>query len=68
MCEGMRMDAEEQIILLRQEIVALRKALADSQKYANDVKKELDKEVGPFVCRFLQSRLKQLRAMMIHTF
>ena len=41
----MKMEAEEQIILLRQQIVALRKALADQQKEANDVKKQLDKEV-----------------------
>lgn len=41
----MRMEAEEQIILLRQQIVALRKALSDAQREANDVKKQLDKEV-----------------------
>ena len=40
------MEAEEQIILLRQQIVALRKALADAQREANDVKKQLDKEVS----------------------
>ena len=41
----MRMEAEEEIILLRQEIVNLRKALSESQREANDVKKVLDKEV-----------------------
>ena len=44
--EKMRMEAEEQVILLRQQIVALKKALADAQKEANDVKKVLDKEVS----------------------
>jgi len=39
------MEAEEQIILLRQQIVSLRKALSDAQRESNDVKKLLDKEV-----------------------
>ena len=39
------MEAEEQVILLRQQIVTLKKAHADAQKKANDVKKALDKEV-----------------------
>ena len=48
--EKMKMEAEEQVILLRQQIVALKKALADAQKEANDVKKLLDKEVSkPFI-------------------
>lgn len=46
MYEAMKMEAEEQVILLRQQIVALKKALADAQKESNDVKKLLDKEVS----------------------
>ena len=42
------MEAEEEIILLRQEIVNLRKALSESQREANDVKKVLDKEVRKY--------------------
>lgn len=44
-CEALKAEAEEHIILLRQQIVALRKALSDAQREANEVKKQLDKEL-----------------------
>ena len=42
-------EAEEKVILLRQQIMALKKALADAQKEANDVQKALDKEVSTWM-------------------
>ena len=37
--------AEEEVVLLRQQLLAVRKALADSVTECNEIKKELDKEV-----------------------
>ena len=45
MSENCLIRRSELVILLRQQIVTLRKALADAQKEANDVRKLLDKEV-----------------------
>ena len=40
------MAANEEVILLRQQVVALRKALSTSEKEREATKKTLDKEVG----------------------
>lgn len=41
--------AEQEIILLRQQILALRKALSESEKEAGDMRKKLDKEVRKII-------------------
>jgi len=38
--------ADQEIVLLRQQILALRKALGDSESEASEMRKKLDKEVG----------------------
>ena len=40
-----QMLAEQEIVLLRQQILALRRALGDSEKEAGEMRKKLDKEV-----------------------
>lgn len=58
-----RMLAEEQVVLLKQQLVAIRRALANTERESNDLRRLLDKEVSsgsdlPFVlCR----RPRQLR-------
>lgn len=42
----MKMIAEEEVILLRQQQVAIRKALTSAEKELNEVKKMLEKEVN----------------------
>ena len=42
---SIKMYAEEETILLRQQMVALRQALRDSDKECQEVKKELEREV-----------------------
>lgn len=41
-----QMLAEQEIVLLRQQILALRRALGDSEKEAGEMRKKLDKEVS----------------------
>ena len=38
--------AEQEIVLLRQQVLALRKALSESEKEAGEMRKKLDKEVN----------------------
>ena len=38
--------AEEQVILLRQQLVAIKRALASTESESNEVRRALDKEVG----------------------
>lgn len=40
-----QMLAEQEIVLLRQQILALRTALSDSEKEAGEMRKKLDREV-----------------------
>ena len=42
---SIKMTAEEEVILLRQQLMALRKALATSDRERESVQKQLDKEV-----------------------
>lgn len=41
-----QMLAEQEVVLLRQQILALRRALSDSEKEAGEMRKKLDKEVS----------------------
>ena len=43
-----KMMADEEVILLRQQLVALRKAMASSEKERETIQKQLDKEVRRF--------------------
>ena len=38
--------AEEQVMLLRQQLVAIKRALASTESESNEVRRALDKEVG----------------------
>ena len=40
-----QMIAEEQVILLRQQLVAIKRALASTESESNEIRKLLDKEV-----------------------
>ena len=44
-CLEIQMMAEEEVVLLRQQLIALRQALRESQQECQLVQKELDKEV-----------------------
>ena len=52
-----KMLAEEEVILLRQQLVALRKALAQSEQLCKETKKTLEKEV--------RSQLGQVRKLPV---
>ena len=44
-----QMLAEQEIVLLRQQILALRRALSDSEKEAGEMRKRLDREVNSII-------------------
>ena len=44
-----QMLAEQEIVLLRQQILALRRALSDSEKEAGEMRKRLDREVSSII-------------------
>ncbi len=50
-----KMMAEEEVILLRQQLVSLRKALATSDKERETVQKQLDKEASVLLLFFFSS-------------
>lgn len=61
-----QMLAEQEIVLLRQQILALRRALSDSEKEAGEMRKRLDREVNSIIIQYIEG-WKCLREYLLYS-